>query len=167
MRVHLCCGNYEDPHHHDVNLRDVVDIALKTRPNGVSIEAANPRHAHEWALFEEVRLPAGKVVIPGVLDTKYNYIEHPELVAQRLVNYARLVGMENVYHRYRLRFRHHARLPRRGRGQRVGEASCDGRWSASRDGADDGAPPVNAAALDELVRSAIGTSFWKGDRRVG
>jgi len=96
MRLHLCWGNYEGPHHHDVALRDIIDIVFEARPAAISFEAANPRHEHEWNVFEDVKLPAGKVLIPGVLDSTTNYIEHPELIAQRLVRYGRLVGPENV-----------------------------------------------------------------------
>ena len=96
MRLHLCWGNYEGPHQFDVPLRDILPDVLKARPMGVSFEGANPRHEHEWAVFSEVRLPADKVIIPGVLDTTTNYIEHPELVAQRLVRYAECVGREQV-----------------------------------------------------------------------
>jgi 5-methyltetrahydropteroyltriglutamate--homocysteine methyltransferase len=96
LRMHVCWGNYEGPHHRDVPLRDIVDIVLGARPAAVSFEAANPRHAHEWRVFEDVELPDGKVVVPGVLDTTTNYVEHPELVAQRIERYARLVGRENV-----------------------------------------------------------------------
>jgi 5-methyltetrahydropteroyltriglutamate--homocysteine methyltransferase len=96
MRMHLCWGNYEGPHHRDVALRDIIDIVLSARPSGVSVEACNPRHAHEWQVFEEVKLPEGKVLIPGVIDSTNNYIEHPDLVAQRVVQYARVVGRENV-----------------------------------------------------------------------
>jgi 5-methyltetrahydropteroyltriglutamate--homocysteine methyltransferase len=96
MRIHVCWGNYEGPHHHDVPLRDIVDLVLGARPAAVSFEAANPRHGHEWTVFEDVVLPEGKVLVPGVLDTTTNYIEHPELVAQRIDRYARLVGPENV-----------------------------------------------------------------------
>ncbi|HXQ52928.1 MAG TPA: cobalamin-independent methionine synthase II family protein [Stellaceae bacterium] len=96
MRLHLCWGNYEGPHHHDVALADIIDIAFTARPAGLSFEAANPRHAHEWALFERVKLPEGKVLIPGVIESKSNFIEHPELVAQRIARYANLVGRENV-----------------------------------------------------------------------
>jgi 5-methyltetrahydropteroyltriglutamate--homocysteine methyltransferase len=96
MRVHLCWGNYEGPHHYDVPLADIIDIVFRARPSGISFEAANPRHGHEWRLFERVKLPEGKVLIPGVLESKTNYIEHPELVAQRIGRYARLVGRENV-----------------------------------------------------------------------
>ena len=96
LRLHLCWGNYEGPHHCDVPLAEIIDIVFGARPNGISFEAANPRHAHEWRLFERVKLPEGKVLIPGVLESKTNYIEHPELVAQRIGHYARLVGRENV-----------------------------------------------------------------------
>jgi len=96
MRLHMCWGNYEGPHHRDVPLRDVIDILLTARPAGLSFEGANPRHAHEWKLFESVKLPEGKVLIPGVIDSTTNFIEHPELVAQRLVQYAHLVGRDRV-----------------------------------------------------------------------
>jgi 5-methyltetrahydropteroyltriglutamate--homocysteine methyltransferase len=95
-RLHLCWGNYEGPHHHDVPLKDMIDIVLKTRPAAISFEAANPRHAHEWKVFEGVKLPEGKVLIPGVLDTTTNFIEHPELVAERIIRFATLVGRESV-----------------------------------------------------------------------
>ena len=96
MRLHLCWGNYEGPHHLDVPLKDIIGPVFNARPVGLSFEAANPRHEHEWAIFEDIKLPPDKVLIPGVLDTTTNYIEHPELVAQRLVRYARLVGREQV-----------------------------------------------------------------------
>jgi 5-methyltetrahydropteroyltriglutamate--homocysteine methyltransferase len=96
MRIHLCWGNYDGPHHCDVPLADIIDIAFTARPNGVSFEAANPRHAHEWKLFETVKVPTDKVLIPGVIESKSNFIEHPELVAQRIERYAKLVGREKV-----------------------------------------------------------------------
>jgi 5-methyltetrahydropteroyltriglutamate--homocysteine methyltransferase len=96
MRIHLCWGNYEGPHHHDLPLRDIIDIVFEARPAAISFEAANPRHEHEWTVFEDVKLPDGKVLIPGVVDSTTNYIEHPELVAQRINRYAQLVGRENV-----------------------------------------------------------------------
>ena len=96
MRLHLCWGNYEGPHHHDIALRDIIEIVFEARPSAISFEAANPRHEHEWTVFEDVKLPEGKAIIPGVLDSTTNYIEHPDLVAQRLVRYGRLVGPENV-----------------------------------------------------------------------
>jgi len=77
LRIHLCWGNYEGPHHCDVPLADIVDVVFLARPNGISFEAANPRHAHEWTLFERVKLPDGKVLIPGVIESKSNFIEHP------------------------------------------------------------------------------------------
>jgi 5-methyltetrahydropteroyltriglutamate--homocysteine methyltransferase len=95
-RMHLCWGNYEGPHHYDVPLADILDLVLAARPSAISFEAANPRHAHEWRVFERVKLPPGKVIIPGVLDSTTNFIEHPELVAERISRYARLVGRENV-----------------------------------------------------------------------
>ena len=96
LRMHLCWGNYEGPHHYDVPLADVIDIVFKAKPVAISLEAANPRHAHEYAVFETVKLPDGKVLIPGVIESKSNFIEHPEVVAQRIGRYAALVGRENV-----------------------------------------------------------------------
>jgi len=96
MRMHLCWGNYEGPHHCDVPLADIIDIVFLARPAALAFEAANPRHAHEWAVFEKVGLPEGKTLIPGVLESKTNFIEHPELIAQRIGRYANLVGRENV-----------------------------------------------------------------------
>jgi 5-methyltetrahydropteroyltriglutamate--homocysteine methyltransferase len=96
MRIHLCWGNGEGPHHTDVPLARFVDLVLAARPAAISFEGANPRHEHEWALWEDVKLPDGKVIIPGVLDSTTNFIEHPELVAQRLVRYADVVGKANV-----------------------------------------------------------------------
>jgi 5-methyltetrahydropteroyltriglutamate--homocysteine methyltransferase len=95
-RVHLCWGNYEGTHHCDVPLADIIDVVFTAKPAGLSFEAANPRHAHEWKLFETVKLPDGKVLIPGVIESKTNFIEHPELIAQRIGRYAALVGRENV-----------------------------------------------------------------------
>ena len=96
LRMHLCWGNYEGPHHTDVPLADIIDLVLAARPTAVSFEGANPRHEQEWKVFEEVKLPEGKVLIPGVLDSTTNYIEHPELVAQRIVRYANVAGKNNV-----------------------------------------------------------------------
>jgi 5-methyltetrahydropteroyltriglutamate--homocysteine methyltransferase len=95
-RLHVCWGNYEGPHHYDVALADIIDIVFAARPAAISFEASNPRHAHEWRLFERVKLPPGKVLVPGVLDSTTNFIEHPDLVAERIGRYARLVGRENV-----------------------------------------------------------------------
>jgi 5-methyltetrahydropteroyltriglutamate--homocysteine methyltransferase len=96
LRIHLCWGNYEGPHHRDVALADIIDIVLLAKPHAISLEAANPRHAHEWELFEKVKLPDDRVLIPGVIESKSNFIEHPELIAQRIARYANLVGRERV-----------------------------------------------------------------------
>jgi len=96
LRIHVCWGNYEGPHHYDVPLAEMIDLVFTARASAISFEAANPRHAHEWTLFERVKLPDGKVLIPGVIESKSNFIEHPELIAQRIGRYARLVGRENV-----------------------------------------------------------------------
>jgi 5-methyltetrahydropteroyltriglutamate--homocysteine methyltransferase len=96
VRMHLCWGNYPGPHHCDVPLAEIVDVVWKAKPHAVLFEAANPRHAHEWTVFEQVKLPEGKILIPGVIECQSNYIEHPDLVAQRIGRYANLVGRENV-----------------------------------------------------------------------
>jgi 5-methyltetrahydropteroyltriglutamate--homocysteine methyltransferase len=95
-RMHLCWGNYEGPHHYDVPLADILDIVFAGRAGAVSFEAANPRHAHEWRVFENVRVPDGKLIVPGVIDSTTNFVEHPALIAERISRYARLVGRENV-----------------------------------------------------------------------
>ena len=96
IRLHLCWGNYEGPHQRDIPMEDIIGVVLKARPQALSFEGANPRHEHEWEVFRNVKLPDGKIIIPGVLDSTTNYIEHPQLVAQRIVRYAELVGRENV-----------------------------------------------------------------------
>jgi 5-methyltetrahydropteroyltriglutamate--homocysteine methyltransferase len=96
MRLHLCWGNYPGPHHHDVPMRDIVDLVWRARPHAIQFEAANPRHAHEFALFDDVPLPEGKLLVPGVIECQSPYIEHPELVAQRIGRYADRVGRDNV-----------------------------------------------------------------------
>jgi 5-methyltetrahydropteroyltriglutamate--homocysteine methyltransferase len=96
VRLHLCWGNYEGPHHFDVPLADILDLVLAARPGAVSFEGANPRHAHEWRVFEKLKVPAGKLIIPGVIDSTTNFIEHPALIAERIERYARLAGRENV-----------------------------------------------------------------------
>ncbi|HUK59720.1 MAG TPA: cobalamin-independent methionine synthase II family protein [Stellaceae bacterium] len=96
MRVHLCWGNYPGPHHHDLALERVLPFALKTRAQAISFEGANPRHEHEWEVFETLRLPDDRVILPGVIDSATNFIEHPRLVAQRIERYANVVGKERV-----------------------------------------------------------------------
>jgi 5-methyltetrahydropteroyltriglutamate--homocysteine methyltransferase len=96
LRMHLCWGNYPGPHHCDVPLADIIDLVWAAKPRTILFEAANPRHAHEWTLFETVRVPDDKVLCPGVIECQSNYIEHPEVVAQRIQRYAHLVGRERV-----------------------------------------------------------------------
>jgi 5-methyltetrahydropteroyltriglutamate--homocysteine methyltransferase len=96
VRIHLCWGNYEGPHHRDIPIREIIDIVFKAHAGGISYEGANPRHEHEWAVFKDFKLPSGKILLPGVIDSTNNYIEHPELIAQRISNIAGVVGRENV-----------------------------------------------------------------------
>ncbi len=96
VRMHLCWGNYPGPHHCDVALTEIIDLVWTAKPQTILFEAANPRHAHEWTLFETVKVPDDKVLCPGVIEPQSNYIEHPELVAQRIEHYAKLVGPERV-----------------------------------------------------------------------
>jgi 5-methyltetrahydropteroyltriglutamate--homocysteine methyltransferase len=96
VRYHLCWGSWQGPHLHDLGLRDVVDLVLRVRAQAYSIEAATPRHSHEWRVWEGVKLPEGKVLIPGVIAHTTAVVEHPETVAERLLTYARLIGRERV-----------------------------------------------------------------------
>ena len=96
VRMHLCWGNYEGPHHHDVDLREIIDIVLSAKPQAIQFEGANPRHQHEWRIWAEADIPDDKILIPGTLDTTTNFIEHPELVAERIERYSNIVGKERV-----------------------------------------------------------------------
>ena len=96
MRMHVCWGSTVAPHHTDVPLIDIIDIVLAAKPMAVSFPAANARHEHEWKIWREVKLPPGKVIVPGVIDSTVNTVEHPEVVADRIVNFANVVGRENV-----------------------------------------------------------------------
>jgi 5-methyltetrahydropteroyltriglutamate--homocysteine methyltransferase len=96
VRMHVCWGNYAGPHSYDVPLREIVEIIFEAQPSGLAIEGANPRHAHEFMVFDEIRLPDGKYLIPGVVDSTTNYVEHPELIALRIVNYASRIGRDHV-----------------------------------------------------------------------
>lgn len=96
LRVHLCWGNYPGPHHRDVPLAEIVDLILQVRAGAILFEAANSRHEHEWTVWEGVEIPEGKVLIPGMIESMSNRIEHPELVAQRIVRFANVVGRENI-----------------------------------------------------------------------
>lgn len=96
LRMHLCWGNYPGPHHCDVPMAEIIDLVWDSKPQTVLFEAANPRHAHEWRLFEQEKIPDDKIICPGVIEPQSNYIEHPELVAQRIERYAKLVGRDRV-----------------------------------------------------------------------
>jgi 5-methyltetrahydropteroyltriglutamate--homocysteine methyltransferase len=96
MRMHICWASTMGPHTEDVPLKDIVDIVLKGRPGAVSFPGSNPRHEHEWKVWRDVDLPEGKIIIPGVIDSTSNFVEHPELIADRIANYAGIVGRENV-----------------------------------------------------------------------
>jgi 5-methyltetrahydropteroyltriglutamate--homocysteine methyltransferase len=96
VRYHICWGSWKGPHSTDLPLRDVIDLMLKVKASQYSVEAANPQHEHEWKVWKDVKLPAGKAVIPGVVTHKTNVLEHPEVVADRIVQYAEAVGRENV-----------------------------------------------------------------------
>jgi len=96
MRMHLCWGNYEGPHTHDIPLAKIFDVCMRARPAGLSFEAANPRHAHEWEDLRGTKTPDDKILIPGVIDSTTNFVEHPRLIAQRICNYADIVGRERV-----------------------------------------------------------------------
>ena len=96
MRLHICWGNYEGPHTHDLPLLKIIDLAFKARPLAISIEAANPRHDHEWEDLKEVDIPDDKILIPGVIDSTTNFVEHPRLVAQRIGRYAEVIDRERL-----------------------------------------------------------------------
>jgi 5-methyltetrahydropteroyltriglutamate--homocysteine methyltransferase len=95
-RIHICWGNYEGPHDHDIEFAKVAPILLKSKPQALVVEAANPRHEHEWTVWRQMKLPDDRILIPGVIDTCTNYVEHPELVAERLCRFADIVGRERV-----------------------------------------------------------------------
>lgn len=96
LRLHMCWGNYEGPHHHDVPMEKLLPVVIKAKPQALLFEAANPRHAHEWAVFRDIKIPDDKVLIPGVLSSTTNYVEHPLLVAERICRFAEIVGRERV-----------------------------------------------------------------------
>ena len=96
MRMHVCWGSTLGPHHGDVPLKDIVDIILKAKPQAVSFPGANPRHGHEWKVWQDVKLPDGKLILPGIVSHATNVVEHPELVAERIARFANAVGKERV-----------------------------------------------------------------------
>ena len=109
-RYHICWGSWNGPHVFDVPLKDILDLLLQVRVGHYIIEAANPRHEHEWRVWETVKLKRDKILIPGVISHATNIVEHPELVAERLVQFAKIVGRENVMARNRLRLQRRARF---------------------------------------------------------
>jgi 5-methyltetrahydropteroyltriglutamate--homocysteine methyltransferase len=96
MRMHICWGNYEGPHTHDVPLATMFDACMRARPQALLFEAANPRHAHEWEDLKAARIPDDKILMPGLIDSTTNFVEHPRLIAQRICLYADIVGRERV-----------------------------------------------------------------------
>jgi 5-methyltetrahydropteroyltriglutamate--homocysteine methyltransferase len=96
VRMHVCWGNYEGPHDHDIAIEKIMGIVLKAKPQAILFEAANPRHEHEWVAWRDAKIPGDKMLVPGVITSTSNYVEHPELVAQRLSRYADIVGRERV-----------------------------------------------------------------------
>lgn len=96
VRIHVCWGNYEGPHTHDIDFRKIAPIVLSVNAVALSLEAANPRHEHEWAIWQEVDFPEDKILLPGIIDTSTNYVEHPDLVAQRIVRFAKQLGRERI-----------------------------------------------------------------------
>ena len=96
VRMHLCWGNYEGPHTHDVDLDEIIDIVLSAKPQAIQFEGANPRHSHEWQIWANATIPDDKILIPGVLDTTTNFVEHPDLIAERIERFANIVGKERV-----------------------------------------------------------------------
>lgn len=96
IRMHICWGNYEGPHDYDIALEKIMRVVLKAKPQAISFEASNPRHAHEWKVWRDAKIPDDKVLMPGVIDSSTNFVEHPELVAQRIERFAEIVGRERV-----------------------------------------------------------------------
>ena len=96
VRMHICWGNYEGPHTHDIPLEKIVGLVLRAKPQAYLVEASNPRHAHEWAVWAETRIPDDKILVPGVIDSVTNFVEHPHLVAERICRFADIVGRERV-----------------------------------------------------------------------
>ncbi len=132
IRYHVCWGSWPGPHTTDVPLKDVVDLILGMKVGAYVIEGANPRHEHEWRVWESAKLPQGRVLIPGVISHATNVVEHPELVAERIVRLARLVGRENLISGHRLRFRSGAVPSPRASEYHVGKARRAGQRRPAR-----------------------------------
>ena len=123
MRMHVCWGNYEGPHDHDIPLERVLDIILRARPATILFEAANARHEHEWKVWAAAPIPEDKILAPGLIDTRSNYVEHPELIAQRIERFAAIVGRRACDRQHRLRLRYLCRLRQDRSGRHLEEAA--------------------------------------------
>ncbi len=159
IRYHVCWGSWPGPHTTDVPLKDVVDLILGMKVGAYVIEGANPRHEHEWRVWESAKLPADRLLIPGVISHATNVVEHPELVAERIVRLARLVGRENVHRRHRLRLRPGTVPSSRASQHHVGKARRAGRRRQARQ--------RRALALAETVRRGLSQRRGRGLTRVG
>ena len=133
VRMHVCWGNYEGPHDHDIPVAKIMPILLRAKPSAISFEASNPRHAHEWTEWRDARIPDDKVLIPGVLDSTSNFVEHPELVAQRIETFAAIVGRERVLAGSDCGFGTFRGLRQAGPGHRVRETAGPGRGRGHRE----------------------------------
>jgi 5-methyltetrahydropteroyltriglutamate--homocysteine methyltransferase len=96
LRLHVCWGNYQGPHHCDIEMKKILPTVLKAKPQALSFEGSNPRHSHEWTVFRDIKIPEEKILIPGVLDSTTNFVEHPELVSERICRFADIVGRNRV-----------------------------------------------------------------------
>ena len=133
IRLHLCWGNYAGPHHHDIELKDIIAPVLKTQAGFIYPEAANPRHEHEWEVWESVKIPDGIGLIPGVIDTLTNHVEHPRLVAQRLETLRQYCRQGERDRRHRLRLRHLCRVVGLRSAGRLAQARGTGRGCEDRE----------------------------------
>jgi 5-methyltetrahydropteroyltriglutamate--homocysteine methyltransferase len=96
IRLHVCWGNYQGPHHCDIEMKKILPTVLKAKPQALSFEGSNPRHSHEWTVFRDIKIPEEKILIPGVIDSTTNFVEHPELVSERICRFADIVGRNRV-----------------------------------------------------------------------
>ena len=165
MRLHICWGNYEGPHSHDLPLLKIIDIAFKARLQAISIEAANPRHDHEWEDLKTIKIPDDKILIPGVIDSTTNFVEHPRLVAQRIGRYADIDRPRTRDRRRRLRFRHRGAHRADGRRlDRLGQAAGAQRGRRNRDAAIVGsARSVAEEAIQNSAAAAGKLCFARND----
>ena len=150
VRLHVCWGNYEGTHINDMDCMKIFPIAIKVKPMALLIEGANPRHEHEWEAWTRIKLPDDKILIPGVVASSSNYVEHPEVVAQRLLRYAGVVGRERSHRRHGLRLRNFRGIRPGLSGFRVDEAAFAGRGGADR--VEEIVGPRELAARDIFLR---------------